>query len=97
MREICVPIPDITENEIAEVVVNIRGRRIKYNYRVESFPWESDKKLSVYDDVLSISSARINELRKHIESYDKEWELVQIFNPSEDARHIHVLYRKKKP
>ncbi len=96
MKEICVPIPDITEDEIAEVVVSVRGRRMKYSYRVESFPWETDKNLQDYNDIQSLSSVRIHDLRKHIESYNKEWELVQIYNPSEDSRHIHVLYRKKK-
>ena len=96
MKEICVPIPDITEDEIAEVVVNVRGRRITYNYRIESFPWKADNILEPYDDILTLSSSRINELRRYIESYDKEWELVQIFNPSEDASHIHVMYRRKK-
>ncbi len=96
MKEICVPIPDITEDEIAEVVVNVRGRRITYNYRIESFPWKADNILEPYDDIPTLSSSRINELRRYIESYDKEWELVQIFNPSEVASHIHVMYRRKK-
>ena len=96
MKEICVPIPDITEDEIAEVVVNIKGRRIKYSFRIESFPWKGDHVIPTYDDTPSLSSSRINELRRFIESYDKEWELVQIFNPSENASHIHVMYRKKK-
>ncbi len=40
MKEIVIPIPDITENETAEVEVNIKGRKLSYNFRVVSFPWE---------------------------------------------------------
>jgi len=95
MKEINIPIPDITENETAEVEVNVRGRKLKYNFRVVSFPWEEEGKLSVIKDPLSISLARIYRLKKRIESYDNNWELIQIYKPSKNADHIHILYRKK--
>lgn len=95
MKEICVPIPEITEKEIAEVLVMIKGRKIKYNFRVESFPWKADIELTGLYNEPSLSLARIHKLRKNIENYDKEWELVQIYTPAEDDNHIHVLYRKK--
>jgi len=51
--------------------------------------------LSIADDDVSASLARIYRLKRSIESYDKDWELIQIFTPSENAQHIQVLYRKK--
>jgi hypothetical protein len=95
MREICIPIPNLRNSEIAEVEVSLAGQKIKYNFRVESFPWELNQEFSSLIDPLEKSLARIYTLKSAIEGYDKEWELIQIFNPDEHADHIHVLYRKK--
>jgi len=95
MKEICIPIPYLREKEIANVEVSLAGKKIRYNFRVESFPWEVSEEFSKLTDPLERSLARIYKLKSAIESYDKEWELIQIFNPDENADHIHVLYRKK--
>jgi hypothetical protein len=96
MKDINIPIPDITENETAEVEVNIKGRKLRYNFRVVSFPWEKEDKLTETKDHLSLSLARIYRLKKSIESYDNDWELIQIYKPSKNADHIHIWYREKK-
>jgi len=96
MNELCVPVPGITENEVAEVTVSIKGKKIKYEFRIESFPWDTEKTLADTKDPLVISLGRIYQLKLAIESYDKNWELIQIFNPTEGSDHIHVLYRKKQ-
>ena len=95
MKEISIPIPDITENDTADVEVNVKGRKLKYKFRVVSFPWEEDNELPDIKDPLSRSLARIYRLKERIESYDKNWELIQIYKPSKSADHIHILYRKK--
>lgn len=95
MKEICIPIPYLKDQEIAEVVVEVAGKKIKYNFRVESFLWEKNNEFSSLSDPLERSLARIYRLKNAIDGYDKNWELIQIFNPDENADHIHVLYRKK--
>jgi hypothetical protein len=95
MKEICIPIPYLKDQEIAEVVVSVSGKKIKYDFRVESFLWEADNEFSSLSDPLERSLARIYRLKSAIEGYDKDWELIQIFNPEEHADHIHVLYRKR--
>lgn len=95
MKELCIPVPYLNESEKAEVEVTLQGRKLKFDFRVESFPWEADDELSSLTDPLEQSLARIYRLKKVIESYDKSWELIQIFNPSENADHVQVLYRKK--
>jgi hypothetical protein len=95
MKEICIPIPYLKEQEIAEVEVSLAGQRLRYSFRVESFPWEINDEFSLLTDPLERSLARIYKLKNAIESYDKEWELIQIFNPDGNADHIHVLYRRK--
>jgi hypothetical protein len=95
MKELCIPIPYLKEDEKAEVEVTLKGRKLKYDFRVESFPWETDDELSILKDPIERSLARIYRLKRAIESYDKSWELIQIFNPAENADHVQVLYRKK--
>ena len=95
MKEICIPIPYLKEKEIAEVEVLLAGKKIQYDFRVESFPWEEENEFSTLSDPLEQSLARIYRLKSAIDGYDKDWELIQIFNPDEHADHIHVLYRKK--
>ncbi len=96
MNELCIPVTGLTDNDIAEVTVSIKGKKIKYDFRIESFPWETDELLASVNDPLVLSLGKIYKLKQTIESYDKDWELIQIFNPSEGSDHVHVLYRKKQ-
>ena len=97
MIELSVPIPHFHEYQVAEVDLKVNGDKITYNFRVESFPWDVDDELSDKNsDPVSISLARITRLRNSINNYDKQWELIQIYTPDENARHIQVLYRKRK-
>jgi hypothetical protein len=95
MKEICIPIPYLKDQEIAEVEVSLAGKKLRYSFRVESFPWELSDEFASLSDPLERSLARIYKLKNAIESYDKNWELIQIFNPDGHADHIHVLYRRK--
>ena len=96
MKDLCIPVPNFGEDEVAEIELRVGDKRIHYSFRVESFPWEAEDELSVADDDVSTSLARIYRLKRSIERYDRDWELIQIFTPSENAQHIQVLYRRKK-
>ena len=95
MNELCVPVPGLTDNQVAEVTVAIKGKLSKFEYRIESFQWDSGELKNTSEDPLTISLAKIYKLKQDIESYDKNWELIQIFNPAPGSEHIQVLYRKK--
>jgi len=95
MRELCVPIPGFSSGQNAEIKLKIGKEESSYNFRVVSFPWDVKDELSTGEDELSVSLARITRLKNAINAYDKNWELVQIFNPEENARFIQVLYRKR--
>ena len=97
MKELCVPVPNFRDNQVAEIDLKVNGDRITYNFRVESFLWDVDDELVAKNsDAVTRSLARITRLRESINKYDKEWELIQIFTPDENARYIQVLYRKRK-
>ena len=95
MKELCIPVPNLAENEIAEIVLKVGNQNINYQFRVESFLWDVKDELNHADSHVHNSLARITRLKDAIENYDKSWELMQIFTPSENAKYIQVLYRKK--
>jgi hypothetical protein len=95
MKDLCVPIPNFGEDEIADIDLRVGDQKISYSFRVESFPWEVEDELSVTDDDVSASLARIYRLKRAIEGYDRDWELIQIYTPNENARYIQVLYRRR--
>ena len=88
MREISLPLPVLLEN--------VGNNRKTQNYKVVSFQWDIVDELAKDSDPTSISLARISRLKKWIESYDKAWDLIQIFAPLENSEFIRVLYRKKE-
>jgi hypothetical protein len=96
MKDLCVPVPGFGDSEYAEITLTVGDKKQLLNYRVESFPWESEEDGSHKDDEISASLVRIERLKKAIKEYDKAWELIQIFTPSENAASIQVLYRKRK-
>lgn len=96
MKDLCVPVYDFRDDEIAEVRLTIGGKKITYDFRVESFAWDVEDELSRFDDKISLSLARIERLRNAINDYDPAWELIQIYTPAKNSKYIQVLYRKKR-
>ncbi len=96
MKEICIPIPHFGEHQIAEVEVTVNGKKKKYNYRVESFPWGIEENETNMMESVSETQIKINHLRELLNQYDDSWEIVQIFTPNEHAKHIQVLFRQRQ-
>ena len=95
MNELCVPLPVLEENQVAELEVTIGNKKERYNFRVESFKWLRDENTSL-DSQLDITTKRIEKLKSSIEGYDKSWEIIQIYTPAAGANYIQVLFRKKQ-
>lgn len=95
MKEICIPISNLGEDEIADVTLTIGGKKVSYSFRVESFPWTLQSDQSSSDDTQHATMEQIIQLRNSIANYDSGWELIQIYTPSKGATHIQVLYRKR--
>jgi len=101
MKDLCIPIPHLNEKEIVEVDVTVSGQKAQYHFRVESFPWMVDDteiksfETEVINHHQALSLARVNKLKEAIANYDKDWELIQIYTPDENARFIQILYRKR--
>jgi hypothetical protein len=93
IKDLCIPLPDLANDQIADVEVTVGDKKLKYHFRVESIPWDTGDELSGKYE--SSSLEMIYRLKKAINNYDKNWELIQIFTPPENAKFIQVLYRKK--
>ena len=97
MQEVCIPLPRLNVQQAAEVAVSLEGRTRKLNYRVEAFDWGDTT-----SDMLAGESSRlqvgerIERLRHKIESYDRNWELIQIFNPKPRDNSILVMFRQRR-
>lgn len=92
MRESNIPLPNISDNDHVEIEVSVGSRKQKHYYRLESVPWKKDsdkekKELS--------SSERIEILKKAIENYDKNRELIQIFASLEKSLNVQNSLQKK--
>lgn len=97
MKDLCIPVPGLGEEEVAELHLKVGDQKISYDFRVESFPWDVEDELNNADeDDISRSLARITRLKNALNGYDKEWELIQIFTPAENAHYIQALFRKKQ-
>ncbi|MGD8780196.1 MAG: hypothetical protein PVH88_14675 [Ignavibacteria bacterium] len=96
MNEICIPIPHFGENQIAEVEVTVNGKKKKYNFRVESFPWKVPVLAGEIENEVNETQLKIENLRHMLDEYNHGWEIVQIFTPREHTEYIQVLFRQKK-
>jgi hypothetical protein len=84
MREIVILIPDIDARQNVEIDVRINGKKRTLKYRVELVEWEG----------VDPSEDRVKVLRKKVENYDKDWQLMEIGAPGE--HNIPLLFRKRR-
>ncbi len=95
MNDICVPLPRFEAAKSAHVEVRIENQRKNCNYRVEAFICFPEEQLKNSLTKSHKSEDTIQLLKSSIESHDKNWELVQIYNPGPPGEFIQVLFREK--
>jgi len=88
MKDLCIPLPDFFDRQIAEIEVKINGKKRQVNFRVESFRWEPDEEQWPVDRKIAL-------LQDGLMTYDRSWELIQIFRPKDESKFIQVLYRQR--
>ncbi len=84
MKEVVILIPDVDIEQNIEIEVRINGRKKTLQYRVELLSWEGNN--DAPQDPVPI-------LKKKIDEYDKNWELMEIGAPGKD--NIPLMFRKK--
>lgn len=96
MRQLCIPIPAIPEGQVADIIFRLEGKEMAYSYKLESLPWETQNGKDTSGDEPTQTLERILKLRDYIAALSLEWELIQIYTPEPGAKHIQVLFRKRK-
>lgn len=84
MREIVILIPDTEPEQNVEIEVRINGRTRTIQYRVELVTWEGSERTN---------EEKFTVLKHRIDSYDKDWELVEIGIPEPEK--IPLVFRRK--
>ncbi|HAN76673.1 MAG TPA: hypothetical protein DCQ31_02280 [Bacteroidales bacterium] len=87
MREISLPLPLLNDDQGVEMELKISGLETPISFRIVAFPWNTAEKTT--------SEERIVMLKNSIETYDKDWELIQIYTPMPESKFIKVLYRRR--
>ena len=96
MKDLTIPIPNDGNVDTVEIEVKVGKKKIVYNFRVESFPWEIDEEPQAGSDNITNSLIKVERLKEIIRTYDNGWELIQIFTPKAAAKHIQLLFREKR-
>ena len=90
MNSICIPFGPIADENRAEVEVRISGTGEVWKYRIETVQVQEES-----EDFYS-KTDEVERLQQYINSYNRDWELIQIFNKNVRTGNIHILYREKK-
>ena len=78
-----IDIPPVDTDNYVEVDVTINGHKRQYKYRVEVFRWR---------DWCQPTEPRVEGLKRMINTYDKNWQLLQIGMPTETV--IPLTFRR---
>ncbi|UCF65743.1 MAG: hypothetical protein JSW33_07890 [bacterium] len=81
MGAITIYLPGIEAEKYIDAEIRVNGKKKKYHFRVEIFEW---KRCEVHE-------ARAICLKKIIDEYPKEWQLVNIGEVTDD--YIHLLFK----
>ncbi len=90
MREICLPLSGFLTDQPAEVIIKNKKNNKKLKFRLEVFDFMTEK--SFFSE--TIHEEGIRKLRKFINNYDKNWELIQLFS-DDSKRQVYALFKCK--
>ena len=85
MPKVAIQLPPVDAEDTVEVEVTVNGKRRRLCYRIEVFAWEE------YADP---RENRASCVKRIIENYDADWQLVQIGTPTD--REISILFEQRE-
>ncbi len=78
-----IDIPPVDTDNYVEVDVVVNGHKRQFKYRLEVFQWR---------DWCKPTEERVEGLKRMINAYDKNWQLMQIGMPTESV--IPLMFRR---
>jgi hypothetical protein len=83
MSTVSISLPPIEADDSVEVEVRVNGQKRKYSFRVEVFKWA---------EFCRPAEHKAECLRRMVEAYDSNWQLMEIGSPSEAD--VPVMFRR---
>ena len=87
MNELCIPLYATSDCVGAEVEVRMADTGKTLHYRLECFKLQTGEQSKD-------STEKVNQLRKFIQSYSADWELLQIMDTPKGCDYVQLLYRE---
>ena len=84
MGAITIHLPGIEAEKYIEAEIRVNGKKKKYHFRVEIFEWNR----------CEVHEARAVCLRKMIDEYPEEWQLVNIGEVTDS--YVHLLFKSRE-
>lgn len=100
MSYIAIPIPNLPGKQDIEIDVTINGQKQALHYRVELFYWgdcvglAQDPPSFEHGTLDRVAFDRVDCIRQHLSSYDKDWALNYIGSPTDEF--VPVTFVKKE-
>lgn len=83
MATVSIELPPVEAENTVEVEVRVNGKRSLLSYRLEVFNW---------GEWCRPKERRAECLKRMINSYDREWQLMQIGTPTEQM--VPIMFRR---
>ncbi|HEY4613408.1 MAG TPA: hypothetical protein VII11_10520 [Bacteroidota bacterium] len=83
MQTVSIQLPPIEAEGYVDVDVTVNGKKKQFKFRVAVFEWSEWRKPS---------EPRAVAVKRMIDSYDKDWQLLQIGNPTELS--VPLMFRR---
>ena len=84
MPKVRIELPPVEADDNVEVEVTVNGRKRRLSYRIEIFDWE---------EYAQPEDDRVTCLKRMLSTYDEDWQLVQLGEPSESE--ISILFQRR--
>ncbi|MEX1137819.1 MAG: hypothetical protein WEB33_02900 [Bacteroidota bacterium] len=84
MSTIFIQLPPVQSDNYVDVDLTVNGKKQQFKYRVEIFKWS---------DWCAPAETKADGIRKMINNYDRNWQLVEIGAPTDAT--VPLMFRKK--
>ncbi len=85
MNMIAIQLPPVQTDNYVDVDLTVNGKKRKFKYRVEIFKW---------DEWCSPSESKAEGIRRMINAYDSNWQLVEIGSPTDTT--VPLMFRLRQ-
>lgn len=90
MSQICIPIPQQDGSDKEKIQIEVRLGDQTCSYQLVNYSF-ADSGSETKEDV---NALHVEGLKEAISAYGKDWQIIQILQPSSEAEYVQLLFRK---